>query len=128
MYSIERYGVGEPYTPPSGGGKKVTAEDIEARRKLLKDYGLDDTFLSDLNDKAGAVIDARDQFHDALKSSIGDSLFGASGGVSAAGLGGLGSSAAGVGGLGASTAGLGAASSGVGAAAGSSMGAMAAAM
>lgn len=50
--------------------KPVTMEDVEARRKMLQDLGLQDSALGDLNRFQSDIIGQRDELKDEMKSQL----------------------------------------------------------
>ncbi len=76
--------------------KPVTMDEVEQRRKLLKDMGLEDSWLGKGNKLQGQLVGTRDGMKSSLLSSLmgsGGSLAGAAGASGAAGAAGAGSAA-----------------------------------
>lgn len=79
--------------------KTVTMDEVEQRRKLLKDMGLEDSWIGKANKVQGQMVGTRDGIKSSILSSLvgsGGSLAGATGAAGAAGAAGA-SGAAGAG-------------------------------
>lgn len=76
MFTIDPYQVQPASLAPQP--RALTIDDIEARRKRLKAMGANDTALGQVNDFAGGVVQARDDFRNSVRSSLLDSVGGKS--------------------------------------------------
>jgi len=84
-YQVQQFGVDAPLKiPPQQSPQQATAK-AQQQAENLKALGLDDTMLGDLSSAHAALLQQRDAYRSALKSSALQSMGLQSGGVTALG-------------------------------------------